>query len=210
VLWQSMSPSATILRLDGNNVAGVLGMKVGSHEAIGVSRKSSRQIAQLGQAFADQVTLAQGGNTRELNVALVLTPTELVVTGASLRRISLQDVATLQGDLIVLRDGTRIPWTPFRGDRERTQMFEAIARVSGVEYSPTPVGGAHQPAIDGGAAGNSDTQRLIAAINELEREAKSQSDELASIRNVVIVICLIMVFLVAALVFGWIKIYPVQ
>ncbi len=57
--------------------------------------------------------LAQGGNTADLNVALLLTASELVVTGSSVRRIPLTDVETLETDAILLRDGTRIPWTPF-------------------------------------------------------------------------------------------------
>jgi len=186
-------------------------MKVGDYELIGVSRKSSRQIAALGTAFADQVRLAQGGNTRELNVALALTPTELVVTGSSLTRIPLQDVTLLEGDSIVLRDGTRIPWTPFRGNQERNQMFAAIAEAAGVEYaSPTPARGATPSTTDNGATGDADDRRLIAALDSLARAVNAQSTVLETIRNVVIVIGIIMIFFFAALIFCWIKIYPVQ
>jgi hypothetical protein len=165
----------------------------------------------LGTAFADQVILAQGGNSREPNVALVLTPTELVVTGSSLTRITLQDVRVLEGDSIVLRDGTRIPWTPFRGHQERNQMFAAIAEAAGVEIaSPTPARGATPSGTDNAATRDADDRRLIAAVESLSRAINSQSTVLETIRNVVIVIGIIMIFFFAALVFGWIKIYPVQ
>jgi len=152
----------------------------------------------MSDAVGGQLILAQSGESHERNVALLLTNTELILTGSAVRHIPLDTIASVEADNVVLRDGTRIPWKPFGGQMPQDRMMAAISEATGLE-SPIAQRGA---AV---AAPKSGTDILL----EIQRQSTEQTRLLEVIQWSLISIALMGILLLCALFFGWIHIVPV-
>ena len=107
-------------------------------ELIGLSRRSKKQLKELTLGPSD-VVLAQSGIAREQGQALIVTASELILTGTALTRIPLTAVTQVGPQTVLLDDGSALPWTPYvTGAQGRTQMYAAIAAQRGLELVVEP------------------------------------------------------------------------
>ena len=107
-------------------------------ELIGLSRRSKKQLKELNLGPSD-VILAQSGIAREQGQALIVTASELILTGTALTRIPLTAVTQVGPQTVLLDDGSALPWTPYvTGAQGRTQMYAAIAAQRGLELVVEP------------------------------------------------------------------------
>jgi hypothetical protein len=172
-----------------------LTQRIGNFDLASLSKRSASQVLALGASIGGQLILAQSGESHERNVALLLTNTELIVTGSAVRRIPLDAIAAVEPDNVVMRDGTRIPWNPYGGQTPQDRMMAAISEATGLD-SPVPQGEAP-------AATPPSSTDVVRAIHG---QSIQQTRLLESIQWTLIGIGVLMILFFCAILFGWIRI----